>query len=729
MSISNGTSSVDKCVQAPLQNAMSSNFGVEAPELMEDASRLLGIIDNDRQGKGIVESDKCVKAMDTSFEPIPTRTQRRYHGMASEYYSADNTRRSDIQEELEADPSVQKLNSACFQNQQHDTDEIWDSYMPPLTYHDGFKEEKGHRHLDDYVNNILLPFLPYLEKLSNLPQLPSYSHSKPGWECIDLCKIRNWINICNIQHYNHCQYIQSGDETAAKPLWLVDVVRSCLVPAMRGSRYVALSYVWGSTEATSSTLASLGNLQKYGSLLDKQVVLPRTVRHAICLTQMLGQNYLWIDRLCIVQDADEIKAQQINCMAMIYASSYFTIVAAQGDNADDGLQGIQGVTPRRHLGGQNPLKYLDHYEAFSFQSRQLKGTNWHKRGWTFQEHLFSRRKLIFQNDTVNWECHCSAWYENQEMPVSLYNERFLSFPKDVLDAFTGVTTALGPNFEGGFLSGLSQMFFDTALLWQPYQPLVRRQGLRTSKNIPSWSWIGWKGDLHSESWRSGHDYIKVSSDDPVKSSEWSGSDRKRTSWQTNSTVHWHYSEDRESQQYPGWGRHHDDDTEYYKHVLDANQEFWYPIPLPGSFTACPPLVQPAFLHGRTHVCSSLLFGASFTNPETSRCLSYDLVDAGQRWVGTLLLNIRASAKSVDKQTGSGCTLVEISSGSVYNWLYESISFDEWYRPECPRRDGFYEFYNVLQVQMVEGVAYRMALGRVVKNVWDELAEAIDICLG
>lgn len=33
------------------------------------------------------------------------------------------------------------------------------------------------------------------------------------------------------------------------------------------------------------------------------------------------------------------------------------------------------------------------------------------RGWTFQERLFSRRQLLFQQQMVRWECLCCVWHE------------------------------------------------------------------------------------------------------------------------------------------------------------------------------------------------------------------------------------------------------------------------------------------------------------------------------
>ena len=59
------------------------------------------------------------------------------------------------------------------------------------------------------------------------------------------------------------------------------------------------------------------------------------------------------------------------------------------------------------------------------------------------------------------------------------------------------------------MTGLPQMLFDSALLWQPYKPITRRTRKGEQEAcLPSWSWVGWHGDISFPSWRSGYDYIR-----------------------------------------------------------------------------------------------------------------------------------------------------------------------------------------------------------------------------
>jgi hypothetical protein len=168
--------------------------------------------------------------------------------------------------------------------------------------------------------------------------------------------------------------------------------------------------------------------------------------------------------------------------------------------------------------------------------RDAKG-NWYKRGWTYQEDVFSRRRIVFEGDSVRWQCfHCS-WYEDilidqkrtrddynklfaQPYPdmvsygymASAYNWRQLTYDGDTLFAFAGVTSALSQTFQGGFLCGLAELFFDNAILWDYSGESKRKRIPSSTRGIPTWSWSGWSmnwRDSHHE-WDSKCEYIRTS---------------------------------------------------------------------------------------------------------------------------------------------------------------------------------------------------------------------------
>ncbi|KXH51918.1 heterokaryon incompatibility protein, partial [Colletotrichum nymphaeae SA-01] len=780
----------------------------------------------------------------------------------------------------------------------------------------------------------LIPFLPYLDR-------PDSSHAieeriPAGKHALRLSTMAFWLRTCASSHGDHCA--PPPRPGAALPLWLIDVRAYCLVAVEEGREeenssvalypYVALSYVWGQASSATATLANIAALQTPGALNGQDI--PSTIRDAMELTRILGERYLWVDRLCIVQDDNDAKPAQLQGMADIYGGAALTIVAAQGRGADEPLHhGLVDETeeveaesgrgarpclkevspeewaqrlresrqepsrsPRRAVSPEgdeygSPLYYgyqqdqnqqadaddgrmavdeqylpftmgyggSPHYigcgspydspspmdiespnflpaspsytevespvvnewnsppspvneplavpqediaappdvpDTFSAteapkvcrqrevdahraimegHARDLINTAWCQRGWTFQELMFSRRQLVFHNDTVNWQCHCASWHENQKHivtgPCSGVGEEEQHGIDDSMSKANGnddtedgkMTTAPLPHHQlsfylasprgltstvsGGFICGLPRIFFDAALLWQPYEPLVRRAS-DLSSALPSWSWMGWQGNLQSESWRSGYRYLRGGN--PGDSNDFWRPD----SWQTRRTVVWSYSLTVDGERFPvgdetaefmddpaskGWCEKYCERAQkpYFTHPQAGAQEFWFPIPLAtiDSVNDGPPSCTPAYLHGLTRR-GSLQISKLSHDHRTSQCVCATLCESNGRWAGVLRLNAASldSDEYYGAAVGETCRLVEISAGSAENQPRDDVGFDGWEEAEFARHRGEYKFVNVLWVEWRDGVAYRKALGRIWEAAWARVAsEDVQITLG
>jgi hypothetical protein len=357
------------------------------------------------------------------------------------------------------------------------------------------------------------------------------------------CRLfKRWMVMCEEVHGKGC--FQSSRNGGGAGLRLIDVEKRCLEDVAEDGprKYLALSYVWGKAKMFCLTTANKSLLTCEGSLDAENV--PLTISDAMLLTKKLGQRYLWVDSLCIIQDEDADKARFIPRMNTIYNQAELTIVAAAGDNANAGLPGLLPGTRKQQVSlaahGVPILRTL-HAEPNDFD-HYLSYTTWNSRGWTMQERALSRRALIFTSQQVYWECKESSWceeshWETTDLPklrravpeskvhlsnlttlaeeridelkspyreaVMQYTQRQFSFESDILNAFEGIMDAIQVATGDTFFWALPQSIFTSAICW--YDPSVSRRtamyslhsesDLNSSTPIPfpSWSWLGWLG--------------------------------------------------------------------------------------------------------------------------------------------------------------------------------------------------------------------------------------------
>jgi hypothetical protein len=154
-------------------------------------------------------------------------------------------------------------------------------------------------------------------------------YSVPVEPKVDLQNIQSWRRACRNTHGACCN--DDYAEALAQHidhLTLVDVISSSLTTLSTSSpiTYVALSYVWGDVPMFKTKRSNIEVLLQPGALYNKGngIVLPDTIRDAIHLVKALGERYLWVDCLSIIQDADSEEIEiMLRAMARIYASADF----------------------------------------------------------------------------------------------------------------------------------------------------------------------------------------------------------------------------------------------------------------------------------------------------------------------------------------------------------------------------------------------------------------------
>lgn len=339
-------------------------------------------------------------------------------------------------------------------------------------------------------------------------------------ERVDVEVIRLWLSRCENRHSLCSQRIS---DSYPPGLILIDAVRMCLVRVASHNpvRYIALSYVWGYIAQPTLKKAVLETWMSDGQLRD--VEIPQTIGDAINLVQMIGYRYIWVDALCIVQDDEESRHDQISQMHEIYRHADLTIVAADGDNCSEGLPGVTLSKERVYKHRRYELPGLCLMKVPSSTKHGIEMSPWRTRGWTFQEELCSRRTLVLLPEVMFFSCASAVWREDLQLEdentfprseeglvsltsmlyqqstgdgrdllvlfrdlVKKYMQRTLSRTDDMENAFAGVAGILEPVVGPAYHGIPERMFADVIQgCWFWDTSLQRRAG------FPSWSWTGW----------------------------------------------------------------------------------------------------------------------------------------------------------------------------------------------------------------------------------------------
>jgi hypothetical protein len=209
--------------------------------------------------------------------------------------------------------------------------------------------------------------------------------------------VRRWLQQCEQVHGPNCSRLDFGynaDLRSAGPpsqhesrfsnlvqsLYFVDVRENCLRTLSTPDRYLALSYVWGASKSPFTIKVNLHDRLKPNGLLAIRDQLPAVIVDAMTLTKDIGERYLWVDSLCIVQDDDETKQRAISKMDIVYENALLVIISAAGANADTGLPGVKPNTRRETQVSATIARDLRLIVPHTL--RALDHSIWASRAWT-----------------------------------------------------------------------------------------------------------------------------------------------------------------------------------------------------------------------------------------------------------------------------------------------------------------------------------------------------------
>ncbi|KAM0198858.1 hypothetical protein ACHAQI_012281 [Fusarium lateritium] len=342
---------------------------------------------------------------------------------------------------------------------------------------------------------------------------------------LDFALPRTWMDFCVA---NHTHTACSSKGAPIRGLKLVDCRENQVVFVddlnVDTIEYVTLSYVRGSPTDEEWDHKGLPE------------VLPPLLTDAIAVTKSLGFRYLWIDRFCFPQYNASERYRQLDKMGEIYARSALTIIVAAGQGVQDGIPGVS-VAREEQLSLQTENGCFT--TSLTRPDVEVANSKWASRGWTYQEGLLSRRRLVFTPSQIYFQCQTFHCHESISFPlktkpalnlgrvfsekgagnrtgdyknvVSGYLSREFTLPDDRLDAFRGILekytqmdnpmeTVLGlPLFHAkDFKDKASPTRTDRLVVglgWlydPPGDTDMSTHPMQLQGPFPSWSWLGWK---------------------------------------------------------------------------------------------------------------------------------------------------------------------------------------------------------------------------------------------
>ncbi|KAI5776210.1 heterokaryon incompatibility protein-domain-containing protein [Geopyxis carbonaria] len=364
--------------------------------------------------------------------------------------------------------------------------------------------------------------------------------------------VRKWVRGCEADHELCRTGRGAGKAEPFSPTRLIEVVGAsaddddglrlrlveefgCDLTAGR-IRYLALSHCWGLSTSEQDwqlkTTTTVTLTQRKNGIT--MATLPPLYQDALRITHALGERYLWIDSLCILQDSADDWTRESSVMGRIYAHAFCTI------SADAASSSAASILTRRDLaasiaslesanyqpsyvgwGRNTPASSsATDYPEYHAWSDLVAAQPLSRRAWTLQERQLSRRIVHYTQHQILWECttlyaseifpeglpRAPSVHERLQMqpvgPAALwywfvgeFSKRSLTVAEDRLPALSGIASSLAAVArQDAYIAGLWKSDLLYGLCWEASADtaVVRR---RLVGSAPSWSWAGITGPV------------------------------------------------------------------------------------------------------------------------------------------------------------------------------------------------------------------------------------------
>lgn len=262
---------------------------------------------------------------------------------------------------------------------------------------------------------------------------------------------------------------------------------------------------------------------------------------SIILMYIRGLQFLWIDALCIVQDADDGEwAIEAGRMSSVYGGAFVSLAASDAHNVYQGF--LRRSSTNQYCGGfsarvttSEVLCEVRRFYDFKDYARLVTYCHLSTRGWTLQEKLLPTRTIHFGDKGLWWDCRSKT--SSQYLPDGgmagmvgthfmppvgqpwdwaeiawTYSGAKLTYGSDRLAALSGIAARQHDATGDQYLAGLWRQSLICDLLWRLEEhledtspPGTRRRvrnRCRPEWRAPTWSWLSVDGrvafGIHSQ---------------------------------------------------------------------------------------------------------------------------------------------------------------------------------------------------------------------------------------
>lgn len=255
----------------------------------------------------------------------------------------------------------------------------------------------------------------------------------------------------------------------------------------------------------------------------------------IVLTYTSGLKFVWIDALCIVQDAnDDDWAIEAGRMFSVYGGSFVNLAACDARNVN---QGFLRKSPAKFYNNgflarvtSEMLCEVRCFYDYSDYEKIVNNCHLSTRGWTFQERLLPIRTIHCTDSGLWWDCRSQTTSEylpdgslkdsdiigRHFMPplgkpwrwdqiAWYYSGTNLTYGSDRLAALSGIAARQHEVTGDQYLAGLWRKGLVYDLLWRLRKHREGRgssDAKRTVRNrrrpdwrAPTWSWLSVDGQV------------------------------------------------------------------------------------------------------------------------------------------------------------------------------------------------------------------------------------------